>query len=245
VFTVHRRSYEAIFGPMPALDELTGGTPRFPDAGGPGDPGYDAMSEADRDAVTRVLVNVGKAIAAFERTLRPPETAFDRYLEGEMEALTPLQRDGLLRFVENGCVQCHHGPTLSDDAFHAIAMPGHEEGDTGRLEAFPSLASSPFRRHGAYSDATDAVDPLAGLASFHAGSRGAFRTPPLRAVAATAPYGHGGTFATLREVVEHYARSRSAPVTDPRVEGTLDPHVPSFEDTEEQVGAITSFLSAL
>lgn len=245
VFTVHRRSYEAIFGAMPPLDEVASGEPRFPPEGGPGDAAYDAMSEADRDAVTRVLVNVAKAIAAYERTLSPPETAFDRYVAGDHEALTPLQRDGLLRFVENGCIQCHHGPTLSDGAFHAIDMPGHELGDRGRIDVLPELAASPFRRHGPYSDDASAFDPLGGVSSFDAQSRGAFRTPSLRGLPDTAPYGHGGTFTTLREIVEHYATARAMPPTDPRVEGMLDPHVPGFESTSAQIDTITALLSAL
>jgi cytochrome c peroxidase len=241
VFDVHRRSYEAVFGSMPDVSDLG----RFPASGLPGEPAYDAMSADDRDTVTRIAVNVSKAMAAFERTLSPPETAFDRYLEGDMEALTSTERDGLALFVETACIQCHHGPTLSDDAFHNIRMPGSVAADLGRLAALGPLLASPFRRQGVYSDDETIPDPLSGIAALPERTRGAFRTPPLRALSSTGPYGHGGTFATLREVVVHYATVRGTPSTDDRVVGALDPHVPGFENVEERVAPLTAFLETL
>lgn len=62
----HRSRYEALFGPLPALSDTT----RFAAACKPGDAAYEAMAEADREAVTLVFVHIGKSIAAFERSLR-------------------------------------------------------------------------------------------------------------------------------------------------------------------------------
>lgn len=241
IFDVHRRSYEAVFGAMPDISDFS----RFPASGRPGDAAWEAMTSGDQDTITRIAVNVSKAIAAYERTIVPVETAFDRYLAGDLEALTPIERDGLLRFVENACIQCHYGPTLSDDAFHAIAMPGSVPGDQGRIDALPPLVTSPFRRTGTFSDDAAALDPLASVSAFPETMRGAFRTPPLRNLNATAPYGHGGTFVTLREVVTHYATVRGAPPVDPRITGSLDRHVPGFDAIETQIGPLTAFLEAL
>lgn len=238
---VHQRSYEAVFGALPDLSDRA----RFPDEGGPGDAAYDGMSEEDRFLVDGILANVGKAIAAYERTLRPPESAFDRYVAGELDALTSQERDGLLRFMESSCAQCHYGPTLSDGAFHAIAMPGSAPGDRGRIDALAPLRASVFRRDGVHSDDPSAGFPFADVDALPARTLGAFRTPPLRALALTAPYGHGGTFATLAEVIDHYAEVHTTPPGDPRVEGALDPHVPGFHVTDAERDAMVAFLATL
>ncbi|MFO0683723.1 MAG: cytochrome c peroxidase [Sandaracinus sp.] len=240
----HRTAFEAVFGPMPDLSD----TARFPAEGMPGDAAWEVMASADRDAIDRVFASAGKAIAAYERTLAPPHTRFDDYLAGDLEALTSAERDGLHEYAADGCLDCHFGPALSNGAFHAIGMPGHGSGaelDVGRSAALAPLTSSAFRRQGAYSDAPGEPDPLAGIASFPPSTIGAFRTPTLRALSATAPYGHAGTFATIREVVVHYANVRRPNGTpDPRVAGTLDPHLVGF-DEGQRVDAITAFLGTL
>ena len=60
VFDRHRSEYEPIFGPLPPLDDAG----RFPASGKPGDAAWETMLPADQEAVTRVLANVGKSIAA-------------------------------------------------------------------------------------------------------------------------------------------------------------------------------------
>ncbi|MFN9808498.1 MAG: cytochrome-c peroxidase [Deltaproteobacteria bacterium] len=248
LFVAHRvagayaTEYEALFGALPPLDDAT----RFPAEGLPGSAAYEAMSEADREATARVFANVGKAIEAYERTVRPEAGRFEAYVAGDLEALRVEERDGLRAFVAVGCAQCHWGPLLSNGAFFAIDMPGVGEGaagDPGRIAAMEALASSPFRAQGAFSDDRSVRDPLEGVLAFPERMRGAFRTPTLRAIARTAPYGHAGTFATLREVVEHYARIRRPRMRDPRVVGELDPHVVGFEDS--RVAGIVRFLEAL
>ena len=114
-----------------------------------------------------------------------------------------------------------------------------------RLPPGSALVTTPFRRTGAYSDDPGATDPLAGALPFPASTLGAFRTPTLRALSRTGPYGHAGTFATIREVVEHYAHLREAVPPDPRVTGTLDRHVATFDAIPERIDPITAFLSTL
>ena len=239
----HRASFEAVFGAMPDLSDAT----RFPAAGAPGDPAWESMSAADQALVTRVFTDVGKAIEAYERTLAPPRTRFDDYVAGDTSALTELERDGLHEFVLEGCADCHHGPAMSDSAFHAIAMPGAGTGatlDTGRAAALATLSASPFRRQGAFSDDPGAPDPLAGVGAFDPSTLGAFRTPTLRALSRTAPYGHAGTFARLRDVVDHYARIRML-APDPRVAGGIDAHVVGFDAIAERIDPLTAFLETL
>jgi cytochrome c peroxidase len=244
VASMHRAAYEAVFGVMPDLSDAA----RFPSAGGPGDAAWEAMSAADRDVVTRVLVNVGKAVEAYERTLAPPHTRFDDYLAGNVDALTTIERDGLREYVREGCADCHYGPAMSDSAFHAIGMPGVGTDatlDVGRAAAFAPLSSSTFRRQGAFSDDTSAADPLAGLTGFDEAMIGAFRTPTLRALRASGPYGHAGTFTIVRDVVVHYARIRMPHAADPHVAGSLDAHLVGFDDIASRVDPLTAFLMTL
>jgi cytochrome c peroxidase len=243
IASMHRAPYEAVFGVMPDLSDTT----RFPAAGHPGDAAWDAMAPADQATVTRIFTNAGKAIEAFERTLAPPHTRFDDYVAGNLTALTDAERDGLLEFVRDGCIDCHFGPALSNGAFHDVGVPGAGSGatlDVGRLTAFATLGASPFRRQGAFSDASTTPDPLAGLTAFPDSTTGAFRTPTLRALSLTAPYGHAGTFTSVHDVVLHYANITMPHPPDPTVAGTIDPHLVGFDATP-RVDRITAFLMTL
>jgi cytochrome c peroxidase len=234
--------YTALFGPLPALDDVT----RFPPQGMPGTPAWEAMTENDRDAVNRVFVNMGKSIAAYERTLRLPTGAFDRYAMGDMSALSESQRDGLHFFFINGCAQCHFGPTLSNDSFHNIGMPGgRRDGmpDRGRIDATSALMASPFRSDGVFSDDRAVAPHLARIVD-DASLLGRFHTPSLRGVSRTGPWGHGGTFTTLAAVVRHYANGLQFPPVAGTL-GTRDAHLPWFVDTDSMVVPMVEFLEAL
>lgn len=122
------------------------------------------------------IEGVGKALAAFERTLISKNSAFDRWVQGEDDALSPQAKRGLELFTGKAdCTACHKGPNFTDDKFHNIGIPGSGTTDKGRFEV------------------TGDPDDL-----------GAFKTPSLRNVALTAPYMHDGSLKTLREAVKHY-----------------------------------------
>ncbi|XGA81479.1 c-type cytochrome [Halomonas sp. CH40] len=74
--------------------------------------------------------NLAYSIAAFERTLNTPNSPFDRYLSGDENAISEQAKDGMVAFVDNGCIACHRGPALTDSQFHAIQVPGST--DLGR-----------------------------------------------------------------------------------------------------------------
>lgn len=226
VFAKYRAAYEAIFGVMPPLNDSA----RFPANGKPGDASWTAMTEADRTAATRVFVNVAKAIAAFERTLRAKPNALDRYIGGESLALTPAQKVGLKTFFTAGCIQCHYGPRLTNDAFHALRFPTgriDRKPDDGRASGIASLLASEFRSDGPFSDAP-ATRPLGTIAN-GAWTVGAFRTPPLRGISTTGPYGHGGTTATLRDMAKLYSTA-GLKAGDPLTIGEREPWVSEFVD---------------
>jgi cytochrome c peroxidase len=67
--------------------------------------------------------NLGRALAAFQRTLVATNTPFDRYMRGDTSALTPAQVSGMEAFQSVGCVNCHNGPMFSDFKTHVLAVP--------------------------------------------------------------------------------------------------------------------------
>ncbi len=233
--------YVPVFGALPALGDAA----RFPPDGHPGDAAWDAMAPADQLAVNRVFSNFGKAVAAYERSLRAQPGAFDRYVAGDAAALSATARDGLARWFEAGCVQCHYGPLLTDDSFHDVRMPtGRADGvaDRGRIDAIAQLRASAFRSDGPYSDSDAGAPHLAGLAEDGA-MLGQFHTPSLRGVAATGPWGHGGTFTTLDAVVRNYAQINMVVV--PGTTGTADVHLGNFHTDDVYVHSLVEAMNAI
>ena len=236
----HKPAYEAVFGAMPDLSNAT----RFPASGKPGDVSWQGMNADDQRATTRVFANIGKAIAAFERTLRAKPNRFDTYLAGDVTALSKEEKGSLQNFFIGGCAQCHYGPRLTDDAFHNLRFPtGRQDGqaDRGRIDGIPLLLASEFRADGEFSDARASAHGLSGLTA-DARSLGAFKTPTLRGASATGPFGHGGTLATLLDVAKNYGNA-GEDVNDPRAVGTTEPWVPKF--TQNHAEPLVPFLQLL
>lgn len=206
VFDHYRSNYEALFGPLPDLANTT----RFPQTGKPGDPSHDGMAIADRTAIDRVFVNVGKAIEAYERRLVSTNftpSPFDRMLAGDDAAMTPAAIRGARLFVgKAACNECHRGSAFSDGKFHNIGCPQEGEHvaavDGGRHGGVAGVKADVFNRAGMFSDQRDDAH----LRDLRARDLdiGAFKTPTLRNVAKTAPYMHDGVYGTLWDVVDHY-----------------------------------------
>lgn len=81
-----------------------------------------AFQKPESEAVTQE--HLGRAIADFERSLAATNSPFDRHLRGETGAMSALQIEGMRRFEQSGCTECHSGPMLSDYRLHAIGVPG-------------------------------------------------------------------------------------------------------------------------
>ena len=205
----YKNEYNAVFGAKYPFPDLSGFA--LPD-GKPGDAAYDALAPADRDAVTRVYVNVGKAIAAFERTLRVKPNALDRYAGGDTTALLGDQSTALDQFFKVGCVQCHWGPRLTDDAFHNLRFPtGRQDGaaDQGRAAVLLGLATSEFVADVEVERCAGGREAACVLTSAPPSMVGAFKTPTLRGVSTSAPYGHGGTLRHARRRLEALWNARA------------------------------------
>lgn len=210
----YRERYEAVFGPLPETGTLP------PQAGPVADPdatrAWKAMPEADREAVNRVFANIGKAIAAFERTIKPAPTRFDAYASTLGAGI--LNEDevaGLRLFIGKGeCVNCHNGPLLTDNHFHNTGVPAASRlpKDLGRAAGAKQVREDPFNCLGAYSDAGegDCSELRFMTADGHELVR-AFKTPSLRGAAGRPPYMHAGEIPTLADVVAHYSAAPAAP----------------------------------
>ena len=114
--------------------------------------------------------NVALAIATFERTLNTPNSPLDRFLRGDVQAMTEQQVDGMTLFVDAGCVACHSGPALTDSNFHRFELPGSTDegrfvvtGDEFDMFAFrtPTLrnvaVTYPYFNNGSVDNLHDAV----------------------------------------------------------------------------------------
>jgi cytochrome c peroxidase len=233
----YRTDYEGVFGPLPPLEDRD----RFPLHARPGTDAWAGMRPDDRHAISRVFANVGKALAAFERQIRVAPTALDRYATGDLEALSAAEKDGLVAFLDAGCAQCHFGPRLSNDAFHNLRFPtarADGQPDRGRAEGAADLVASEFSRHGLFSDAPTAPPPAPRVDR----AEGAFRTPGLRGVATTFPYGHGGGFDDLRAVIEAH-RTGGLPAESPATRGEAEPWAQGFDPALTR--RIVRFLNGL
>jgi cytochrome c peroxidase len=230
VFALHRAEYEAVFGALPPLDdtarfpalsaELTGCQPSTVDPqpicngtkhGMPGDGAeFDGLSAADQDAVTRVVVNVGKALGVYERLLDCGPSRFDQWMSGQTAALSHSEQRGAALFVGRGkCVSCHSGPFFSDQKFHNVGLqPGTvavvftDQGDTGAEAGLAAAIADPLNVQGQFSDGDDGRLP----ASVDPSLTGAFRTPALRCSARRPSFMHTGQLKTLADVVTFFAR---------------------------------------
>lgn len=237
--------YEAVFGPVPEVAALPEhASPLGTEAA---QAAWTSLDEQQRDEVNRVFANVGKAIAAFERTIEPRRTRFDAYadavLAGRSTAglLTPTEVDGLRLFVGKGeCTNCHNGPLLTDQHFHNTGVPavvGLPE-DQGRIVATAQVLADPFNCLGAYSDAstTDCAE-LRYMDREGEDLVRAYKPPSLRGVSERAPYMHAGQIATLAAVVSHYNEAPAAPLGH----SELNPLAMS----EAELAALEAFLETL
>jgi cytochrome c peroxidase len=144
----------------------------------------------------------GQALAAYEATLIPDQTPFDRFLAGDGAALTASEQLGWQAFNGDAeCSTCHAGSELSDATLSFATHNGAFNLDGGD-QGFHNLGVRPTEE-----DLGRAGTGPGGVAWSESGSvfdRGAFKTPGLRNVALTAPYMHNGGISTLAEVVDFY-----------------------------------------
>ncbi|MEM6634378.1 MAG: cytochrome c peroxidase [Pseudomonadota bacterium] len=133
------------------------------------------------------IVEIGNALAAFMGTeWANYDSPFDAYLAGDLSAMSPDAMRGMeLFFGKAGCAGCHTGPLFTDHQFHALGLPGYGPGRTRRFDPYA-------RDTGRIAESDRLEDAYR------------FRTPPLRNVALTGPYGHNGAYPTLEGMIRHH-----------------------------------------
>jgi cytochrome c peroxidase len=153
-----------------------------------------------------------QALASYVRTIVSGNSPYDRYVAGEAEALSAAQRRGLDIFRGKGnCAVCHLGPNLTDEEFHNTGV-GWNHGAS--------------EDHGRAKITGDAADT------------GAFKTPTLREIAATGPYMHDGSLATLADVIEFYDKGGEP---NPNLSMEMQP----LDLTAKEKADLAEFLRAL
>jgi cytochrome c peroxidase len=209
--------YEQIFGALPDLS-------RLPRSAGPvadreAASAWTALSSAQRDDVTRVFVNIGKAIAAYERRIEYGPSRFDKYIaamtteQSGADILTDDEVAGLRLFMGRAnCTQCHNGPLFTSNEFHNTGVPPRPglAIDHGRLTGATAVLSDEFNCRSRWSDARERCAELEFMVTGDHTLDRAYKVPSLRNVAERAPYMDAGQLATLTDVLDHYNRAPAA-----------------------------------
>jgi cytochrome c peroxidase len=189
------------------------------------------------------FAHAGNAIAGFlVEKLAFTNSPWDRFLGGDDGALTAGQLAGAKDFMSARCSICHNGPALTDNRFHNVALaqfgPGAGDGVGG---------------HDDFGRARVTGNPA---------DQYSFRTPALRNVELSGPYGHDGAFIGLRDFIDHYSqsdlklRSFDAGQLEPLLSGTVlpttddilanrDPLLEGVVFTPQVVDEVTQFMGAL
>jgi cytochrome c peroxidase len=151
---------------------------------------------------------LGKALAAFERTLVTRNAPFDRYMTGDWQAMSEGALRGLELFKGKArCILCHNGPNFTDSQFHKLGVP-----DAPLLS--DPLVQTAIRFDAKrmnvpeYQSVTEDLGRY--LVTKEEKDKGAFKTPTIRNVTQREPYMHNGVFQSLEEVIDFYDRGGGA-----------------------------------
>ncbi len=200
VVEAYRAAYGSAFPAhtLPSSADIT----HWPEHAKPGDAAWEALDDETQMQITQIFVNTAKAIAAYERTFRVQPTRFDAYIAGDFGALTSIEKLGLSFFITNGCMQCHWGPRLTDDAFHAVGL-GTVVDDDDRAVGAKAAQHSAFRLGGPWDDSSErAARSSSDINDLRLA--GQQKTPALRGVADLSFFTHDGSFNDLGAVTSAY-----------------------------------------
>lgn len=162
-----------------------------------------------------------RALATFEKSLVSLNSRYDRYVDGETAALNADEEKGLavFRSFVTRCTECHEPPLFTNFQFASIGAP-----ELSGLSPDPGIEKL--------------LPP-----SVKRGNRGAFRVPPLRNVARTAPYMHSGGISSLGEVIQFYNEGGGRKTSSPRT--VIHWHIRPFGLSEVEQRQLLSFLDTL
>lgn len=207
------------------------------------DPQYQAMFKAayDRDPN---YADLGRAIAAFERTLVFLDTPFDRFLAGDQNAISAEAVRGWELFNGKGrCMSCHQlnpsNPLGMDNEFHNIGVAARNRNfERLAVRALEMLQGGGVQRIDELALKTKFSELGRFLVTKDRSDVGAFKTSQLRNIGLTAPYMHDGSLRTLWDVMDHYNRGGEP---NPFLDGGIIP----LDLSEEEIDAVVAFMFTL
>src|SRR4028119_2300296 len=210
----------------------------------------------------------GLAIQLYESTLISNDSPFDRFMDGNSNALTPQQQKGKALF-EVVCAGCHGGPEFTnasiksvdtqrlkrmrvgntaeavyDNAFYNIGVrPTSEDLGVGGKDAFGNpLSESRLAQQGRFQSLLNAPPNIPVAANERITADGAFKTPGLRNIELTAPYFHNGGTLTLEQVVDFY--NRGGDFRENNIDN-VDVGIRNLNLTPEQKASLVAFMKSL
>ena len=147
---------------------------------------FNAYPDLNNDVNKVDFTHIANAIGAYETVaFRADNSPFDRYIRGDWNAISPNAEKGLQVFNTTGqCASCHSGKFQTDEQFYAVGIPQIGSGKGDGLNGQDDYGREQFT-----GDKAD---------------RYRFRTPTLRNVAITGPWGHDGAYNTLEGIVRHH-----------------------------------------
>lgn len=198
------------------------------------------------------LVDIGKALAAFQETIVSGGTSFDGFRDalarGDRTAAAKYPeaaQRGAQLFVGRGkCHFCHLGPSFSNGEFADVGVPffvAPGRVDPGRHGGIAKLRQSPFNLTGRHNDDPQKRGAWSArqVADLHS-NFGAFKVPTLRGLTQTAPYFHNGTKATLADVVRHYSE-----IDPERLHSDGEKIIEPLGLSEREIDDLVAFLRSL
>ena len=135
--------------------------------------------------------NVARAIAAFERTLITP-SRFDKFLKGDLKALSTEEKEGLRTFIRVGCASCHNGPALGGTMFTKF----------GIVKAYWEAT----RDYVTLDKPTMPMDVGKFAVTHKEEDLYVFKVPSLRNITRTYPYFHDGSVWNLEDAIQVMAK---------------------------------------
>jgi len=173
-------------------------------------PGYKSYFDrvfGGEDSIS--MDNAAKAIAAYERTLITPNSAYDQYVKGDEKALTGQQLRGLQTLASTGCTACHSGPNFAGPAL----PPGQ-----AFLQKFPVFTDN------TYISTYKLMDDVGRMNVTHdPADKNMWRVQTLRNLVYTAPYMHNGSVKTMENAVKVMAKTQlNLQLTEAQVADIVD-----------------------
>lgn len=170
-------------------------------------------------------VNAALAIAAFNRTLLANRSPWQYYLNGDYDALSEREKKGAILFAGKGqCMNCHTGPALKDQEFHAFGF-GHFDNSTDAIVLSNVDFENIKRGRGGFTGLSE--DDYK------------FKTPTLYNLRDAAFYGHGSTFSSIEEVIRY---KNGSTLQDQNASSNIADEMGSIQLTEEEVSDLVYFL---